>query len=84
MSAAQRLRGSGAARAVVSYDALVPAWFIAVGAVAVWWPPPTLLIGATIFMVALVGVPVLVLTLDIRRERRLARLPATGRAHRAA
>lgn len=53
------------------WQALVPAWFVLVGMVALWLPPPTVAMGALLLVVTAVFVPVAIVTVDgwmIRRR----------------
>lgn len=53
------------------WRALVPAWFVLVGMVALWLPPPTVTVGALLLVVTAVFVPVVMVTVDgwmIRRR----------------
>lgn len=63
-------RGPGLVSGVLGHRALVPVWFVSVGAVAMWWSAPT--VTATLLLVVLVVVvfPVLVVTAAVSDHRR--------------
>ena len=56
-------------RRILSYDVVVPAWFLFVGVVATFYPPTTIAGGVASFVITVMLVPFLALTLDVRSTR---------------
>jgi hypothetical protein len=50
---------------LLSHRALVPAWFVCVGVVALWLLPPTVAIGALLLALTVVVIPGLMVAVDV-------------------